>query len=127
MGGREIVTLRRAFGIGCSSHATDTELLALIATVASESGPPTILASLDRRAAIAAARARTLGIGVATFSAEALAAIGGTTVTSERATDAVGTPSVAEAAALAAAGSGARLIVERRSSARCTCAVAEAP
>jgi cobalt-precorrin 5A hydrolase / precorrin-3B C17-methyltransferase len=39
----------------------------------------------------------------------------------------VGTPSVAEAAALAAAGPDARLIVPKTKSARATCAIAEAP
>lgn len=58
------------------------------------------------------------------FSADVLAQVSGVTNSSSLASATVGTPSVAEAAALAALGPTARLAVTRQTGRFCTCAVA---
>ncbi|GAC1399706.1 MAG: hypothetical protein NVS3B17_18000 [Vulcanimicrobiaceae bacterium] len=120
-----MLTARVAIGFGCTSRATAQDIVALIARECGELRPGTVLATLDRRDAIARAVARELALDVVTFDAERLARVRGTTVTSPRALASVGTPSVAEAAALAALGDAARLVVTRRTGHRCTCARAE--
>lgn len=115
----------RAIGIGCTSDAAVGDVLELLDATVGDARDITMLATLDRRAAIARAVAAKLGLDVALFSAETLRAIPGVRTISARTAASVGTPSVAEAAALAALGPGARLVVERRTGRRCTCALAE--
>jgi cobalt-precorrin 5A hydrolase len=118
--------MRRAVGIGCASAAAHDDVVALVREALAATGPATILATLDRREALGRGVAHTLRMELRLFSADALTRVQGTRSTSSLAAAAVGTPSVAEAAALAAAGAGARLIGERRIGPLCTCAVAEA-
>lgn len=115
----------RAIGIGARTAATSEEIVAFVRATFGMPSPGTLLATVDRRSGVMADVARVLGAQLITFSPEELARVKNTTITSLRAAHAIGTPSVAEAAALAALGDGARLIVPRRSSGRCTCALAE--
>jgi cobalt-precorrin 5A hydrolase len=117
--------MTRAVGIGAASAAVHDDVVALVREALAAAGPATILATLDRREALARGVAQTLGMDLHLFSAQTLTQISGIRMRSERAAAAVGTPSVAEAAALAAAGSGARLVGQRHTGRRCTCAVAE--
>jgi cobalamin biosynthesis protein CbiG len=117
--------MTRAVGIGAASAAVHDDVVAVVREALAAAGPATILATLDRREALARLVAHTLGMDVQLFSADALARVCGARTRSAVAAAAVGTPSVAEAAALAAAGSGARLVGARRSGRLCTCAVAE--
>lgn len=87
--------------------------------------PQTVIATLDRRRGVVEHVARALGAQLVTFTAEELARVPGTSVVSPRAATVIGTASVAEAAALAAAGEGARLLLPRQSASRCTYALAE--
>ena len=115
----------RAIGIGCTSNAVVADVLELVRAAVGDASRVTMLATLDRRATIARAVAAELQVDVALFSADTLRAIAGVRTPSTRAGATVGTPSVAEAAALAALGPGARLVVERRTGRGCTCALAE--
>jgi cobalt-precorrin 5A hydrolase/precorrin-3B C17-methyltransferase len=118
-------------GAGCSRGCPADELLALIDAVLDEAGaqPGAVraLATVDRRAdepgMVAAARHH--GWPLVTYPALALRAV---TVPTPSAVVAahVGTPSVAEAAALLSAGADAVLVPKRRS-ARATCALAASP
>lgn len=92
---------------GWSSHA-----VGLVASVDLKRDEPGIVALADR-----------LGVDLRTFPAEVLARQDVPTPSSVVA-DAVGTASVAEAAALLAAGPGGRLVVTKRKSAEATVAVA---
>ncbi|HEV3158066.1 MAG TPA: cobalamin biosynthesis protein [Candidatus Baltobacteraceae bacterium] len=127
MGDMQTVSARRAIGIGCTSSATIEDVVSLIRTSIEEVGSDTILATLERRARIAYGVAAVLGLAPRLFPSEHLAIIVGITRSSSMAASIVGTPSVAEAAALAALGRSARLIVPRRTGHHCTCAVAELP
>lgn len=120
------MNVRRAIGIGCSTHARVDDVLALVRATVDELTPATRLATLDRCEEIALVVAADLGLALIVFPADVLARVLGTTTHSQRAAATVGTPSVAEAAALAAAGPGARLVITRRTGLRCTCALAEA-
>ncbi|MEV0897425.1 cobalamin biosynthesis protein [Actinoplanes sp. NPDC049802] len=93
-----------------------------------ESSPVAVLATLDRRAAEGGPRevAASAGWRLAGFPAAALAAQRVPTP-SAAVGSAVGTPSVAEAAALLAAGPGGRLIVPKRVCRGVTVAVAGWP
>jgi cobalt-precorrin 5A hydrolase len=117
--------MTRAVGIGAASAAVHDDVVTLVRETLAATGPATILATLDRREALARGVAETLGMDVHVFSADALRHVPGVRTRSALAAAAVGTPSVAEAAALAAAGSGARLVAARRTGRLCTCAVAE--
>jgi cobalt-precorrin 5A hydrolase/precorrin-3B C17-methyltransferase len=116
-------------GVGSSTGADPGGLhrLALAALAGAGLSPDAVgcLATLDRKAHEPAIveLAAALGVGLRCFPAEALAA---TPVPnpSPVVDAAVGTPSVAEAAALAAAGPGAALVVEKQRSADATVAVA---
>src|SRR5207244_11786542 len=83
------------------------------------------IATIDRRVDHPALRAlaRALGRSVQGYASSALAGVA-VPSPSPAVEDAVGTPSVAEAAALLAAGSGSRLLVPKRRSASATVAVA---
>jgi cobalt-precorrin 5A hydrolase/precorrin-3B C17-methyltransferase len=117
-------------GIGCKSGAPPDEVLALVRASLAGAGLSSIaiacVATIDRKkdeAAIDAVAAQ-LGVRARFFSAAELAAETRITQASERVLDAVDTTSVAEAAALLAAGPGAKLIVPKRKSAHATCAIA---
>jgi cobalamin biosynthesis protein CbiG len=115
-------------GAGCSRGCPAEELLALIADVLDEAGAPAAavraLATVDRRAdepGIVAA-ARHHGWPLVTHPATVLRHVA--VPTPSDVVDAhVGTPSVAEAAALLSAGGS--LLVPKRRSPRATCALAE--
>jgi hypothetical protein len=131
-------TVRVALGIGCSSHATDDEMRAVIAEALA--GPddlpggappgtdarPDVVATIDRRvthhAVTTAAGQRPL-LGFPPLLLRAVDVANPSVAVD----DAVGTPSVAEAAALLAAGPGARLVVTKRSGVTATAAIATAP
>jgi cobalt-precorrin 5A hydrolase len=117
--------MTRAVGIGATSTAVHDDVVALVREALAATGPATILATLDRREALARGVAHTLGMDLQLFSADALARVLGIRTRSSLAATTVGTASVAEAAALAAAGSGARFVGARRTGRLCTCAVAE--
>jgi cobalt-precorrin 5A hydrolase len=118
------MTQRLSIGIGCSSRATTDDIIRLIHTCVGEILPGSVLATLDRRASVGECVSVSLGLKLMLFSADALGHVPGTTVHSALASSKTGTPSVAEAAALASLGSLARLIVPRQTGHRCTCAVA---
>jgi precorrin-3B C17-methyltransferase/precorrin-6y C5,15-methyltransferase (decarboxylating) CbiE subunit/precorrin-6Y C5,15-methyltransferase (decarboxylating) CbiT subunit len=143
-----------AVGVGCSTTATADEVGAVVAEALAAAGRPTLagadlhvaagghvdacgdaaagsgadvrvdaVATVDRRLdhpalAGAAPSARRLG-----FPADLLATVGVPTP-SDLVDAAVGTPSVAEAAALLAAGPGARLVVDKHRGPTATAAVA---
>ena len=117
-------------GAGCSRGCPTEELLALIGAVLDEAGarPDAVraLATVDRRAdepgMVAAARHH--GWPLVTHAAPALREVAVPTPSAVVATH-VGTPSVAEAAALLS--TRGALLVPKRRSARATCALAEAP
>jgi precorrin-3B C17-methyltransferase/precorrin-6y C5,15-methyltransferase (decarboxylating) CbiE subunit/precorrin-6Y C5,15-methyltransferase (decarboxylating) CbiT subunit len=116
-----------ALGVGCSTEATPEEVAAVAAEAlaAAGTGDPGVVATVDRRADHPAVAAQAVGRLVA-FPASLL-----TTVDvphpSEAVARAVGTPSVAEAAALLAAGPGARLRATKHTGPTATAAVAAAP
>ena len=111
-------------GVGCSLGCPPEELLALIAATL-PAGELVALATVDRRAAepCMLAAAEHFGVPLRTFPADALAAVDVPTPSAVVARH-VGTPSVAEAAALL---SGTRLLVPKTRSEHATCAVAECP
>jgi cobalt-precorrin 5A hydrolase/precorrin-3B C17-methyltransferase len=99
------------------------------ATLAEAKIPPkavTCIATIDRKQDETAINeaAATLRVPARFFAADALAAEPRIAQTSAHVFDAVETASVAEAAALLAAGRGAKLIVPKRKSAHATCAIA---
>lgn len=118
---------RLSIGIGCSSRATSDDVLALIKSCVDEVVPDTVLATLDSRSHMGEAVASILGLPLMLFSASTLALITGSTIESSLALRNSGTPSVAEASALAALGPQARLVVPRHTGRLCTCAVAVLP
>ncbi|MER8045156.1 Rv2231c family pyridoxal phosphate-dependent protein CobC [Streptomyces sp. NPDC094032] len=116
-------------GVGARSVAGAAEVLELIAAALREAGlgegDVTALATLEARAGepgVAGAAAR-LGVPVRGFRSEELAGVP-VPHPSGRALAATGTASVAEAAALRAAGPGAVLVVPKRRTRSVTCAVA---
>jgi cobalt-precorrin 5A hydrolase/precorrin-3B C17-methyltransferase len=115
-------------GIGTSTGAPPDEVAALLAEALDGAGLAAAsvaeVATIDRRAAEPAITA--LGMPVRSFPAGALSAVAVPTPSGVVAA-AVGTPSVAEAAALLAAGGpgrGAELVVPKRASAHATVAIA---
>ena len=120
-------------GLGCERHAAPSELIALAEQVLSDNGlsPGSLAAvtSIDLKADEAAihAVAAHFGIPARFFSVEALnRETPRLKNPSEIVAKEVGVPGVAEAAALAGAGSSADLIVEKTRSTRATCAIAKA-
>jgi cobalt-precorrin 5A hydrolase/cobalt-precorrin 5A hydrolase/precorrin-3B C17-methyltransferase len=114
-------------GAGCSRGCPPDELAALVeAALAGLDGRVVGVATIDRRAdePCVVALAGTRGVPVSAHPAAALAAVPVPTPSDVVARH-VGTASVAEAAALLAAGPGARLAVAKRRSAHATCAIAE--
>ena len=117
---------RLVVGVGCSLGCPPAELLELVRSALAEAaGEVVALATVDRRAeepcVLAAAAAH--GVPVRTHPAERLAPVPVPTPSAVVAAY-VGTPSVAEAAALLSAGKDARLLVAKRRSAHATCAIA---
>ncbi|MEU6116231.1 cobalamin biosynthesis protein [Streptomyces sp. NPDC047117] len=123
-------------GVGARPGVPAAEVTALIADVLAAAGlsPAAVcaLATVDTRAGEPGLRAAAtlLGVELRAFPAEVLAAVP-VPHPSEAVRAATGTPAVAEAAALAAAGPGATLAVPKRKAAppdggasRATCAVA---
>jgi precorrin-6Y C5,15-methyltransferase (decarboxylating) CbiT subunit len=121
---------RVVVGVGCSQGASADDVRAVVAeAVAAAPGggaDPVVVATIDRRADHPAVTAGSDGVPVVAFPSSLLAAVD-VPNPSGAVEDAVGTPSVAEAAALLAAGPGARLVVEKRRGATATAAVAFGP
>jgi cobalt-precorrin 5A hydrolase len=113
-----------AVGVGASRGCPKSELEDLVGAALGEAGlsrdDVDVFASVDVKADEPAVFA--LGT-LRLFSARALARVPVPTPSAVVAAH-VGTPSVAEAAALLAAGEGARLLVDKRRSAHATCAIA---
>lgn len=107
--------LELVLGVGCSTDASAAEMEALIEEVGASG---VVRASLDARIGHRAVGALAHG-----FSARLLGAVA-VPNPSEAVRDAVGTPSVAEAAALLAAGPDARLTVTKTKGSNVTAAVA---
>lgn len=119
-------------GVGFRAAASAAEIAALVRTAlhraALNSGRLSRLATLDERAAFPAfgEAADNLGVSRIAVSPEALRAVADRVVTRSPAILArYGVGSVAEAAALAAAGPGSRLVLPRIGAGTVTCALAE--
>ena len=112
-------------GVGASTGAPARELAELLDAALAGTGlareSVAEVATIDRRAADEAVVA--LGLPVRAFPADALATVG-VPSPSEVVRAAVGTPSVAEAAALLAAGPGAEIVVAKQAGPHATVAVA---
>lgn len=129
---------RIVVGVGARSASTPAAVAAAIDTVlsglagpgpdaAAPAEPPgpvlvAALATLDRRAAVAGPVALARGWELTLFPEPALA-----TVNTPHTVRTTGRPSIAEAAALLAAGPGARLLVPKQTFPGVTVAVAAAP
>ncbi len=117
-----------AAGVGCRSGCPGAEIAGLVRAVAAEAGVNAdLLAAPLRKRHEAGLRdaADLLALPLAFVDDADLAAVQDRTQTrSARVEAAVGVASVAEAAALAAAGPEARLLLPRRSTPRATCALA---
>jgi cobalt-precorrin 5A hydrolase/precorrin-3B C17-methyltransferase len=122
-----------ALGIGAERGAAVEEIETLARATLAEAGldarAVACVVSLDLKADETAilALAETLDVPARFFDAATLAAETRIAQASEIVRAETGTPSVAEAAALVAAGPDATLIVPKRKSARATCAVALSP
>ena len=131
LGKREVVVRPPSLvvGVGASRGVGSEEVVGLVRGSLGRAGLSVgsvrALATVDVKAGEAGIveAARELGVELLTFSAKSLAQL---TVPnpSDVVRDAVGTPSVAEAAALRAAGTGGELVVEKQKSAMATVAVA---
>jgi cobalt-precorrin 5A hydrolase/precorrin-3B C17-methyltransferase len=122
-----------ALGVGCERGVEASEIDELVESALEQAGlaPGSIacVASIDVKEDEAAIRAlaERLEVPLRLFSAERLEREAARLANpSDAVFDAVGTHGVAEAAALAAAGQAAELIVPKKKSARATCAVARA-
>jgi cobalt-precorrin 5A hydrolase / precorrin-3B C17-methyltransferase len=119
-------------GVGASSGADPQGVLELVDGALREAGLAAasvgVVASVDlkRSEAAVVGVAERFGVELRTFSADVLAGVDVPNPSSVVAA-AVGTPSVAEAAALVAAGSGAELVVTKQRSSEATVAVARRP
>jgi cobalt-precorrin 5A hydrolase len=116
-----------SIGFGCSSRATVEDVIGLIERCSVEIASGSIVATLDRCKSMGEAVATRLGLRLMVFPANVLAQIAGVTIHSLLASTAVGTSSVAEAAALASLGPTARLSLPRQTGRFCTCSVAVLP
>jgi cobalt-precorrin 5A hydrolase/precorrin-3B C17-methyltransferase len=111
---------RFVVGVGCSTDADPAPVQSLVASVSA--GRRVVeIATIDSRSTHPAIV--SLGLPVRSFPPEALSAVDVPTP-SDVVRDAVGTPSVAEAAALLAAGPGAELVVPKQKNSVATVAVA---
>jgi len=122
-----------AVGVGCERHSPPNDVISLVENVLSKSNlaPASIacIASIDVKTDEAAihAVARRFGVPARFFTASELnAETPRLKNPSKMVAKEVGTPSVAEAAALAAAGPQSELLIEKTKSRRATCAIARA-
>ena len=122
-----------AIGVGCRKGCSADEIVALVhetLAVLPTGAEPCGLFSIEAKrdeAGLAQAAAQ-LGLPLAFFDKGVLQAFSeGAQTFSARVDSLHGLPSVAETAALAGAGHGAALLVERRASAQATCAIAGNP
>lgn len=120
-----------AAGVGFTGQATAADIVAAVEAALAGHDASRIdrLATAGRRAALPAFRAAAAMIGATPIVPDdrALAAAAAHAVTESRASRAAtGLPSVAECAALAAAGPGARLLGPRLVRGKVTCALAAA-
>lgn len=119
-----------AIGVGCRRGAARDSIAALIRRARRSAGveqAAAVLFSLDRKAGEAGllAAADLLGLPLRFLTAPELAAMDSLISTrSARVEEATGIASVAEAAALAGAGKGARLVLPRIAADGVTCAIA---
>lgn len=130
----ETVTTTLAIGIGFRKSCASETIVSLVCrakAMAQADGSwaearPAVLATIaEKDRPVLHAAAAELGLPVVVLPKRALAAMADkTTIASETARACFGIPSVAEAAALAAAGMGARLIVTRIAAPDATCAIA---
>lgn len=118
-------------GVGCKAGASAREIEAAIGAALSQAGVASaalgLIATSSAKAAEAglAAAAKDRGVKVVFVPQADLEAAGSRTLTrSERVLAATGVPSLSEAAALAAAGPGARLLAPRIAIGPATCALA---
>ncbi len=114
-------------GIGCRSACPPEALVAAVRAAEAVSGrTATALAAPDSRAGVARAAARALGLPLALVPPAAMHAAQPRCVTrSARALAETGLASVAEGAALSAAGPHATLLLPRTGQGWATCALAE--
>ncbi|GAA2387162.1 precorrin-6y C5,15-methyltransferase (decarboxylating) subunit CbiE [Dactylosporangium salmoneum] len=117
--------MRLTVGFGARPGTSPAEVLALLAESLPTLDAVGTVSTVDSRRELAEAVAAAHGWAVVTFPAEELAAVP-VPSPSARVSAAVGTPSVAEAAALLAAGRPAVLLAGKRSSPNATVAVAAA-
>lgn len=115
-------------GVGYRGTCAYRELADLVATRIADRGEGRTVAAIatvmkPEGQTLAADLARFYGVGLAVFSARALAAMPVATPSALVLAE-IGTPSVAEAAALLAAGPGGTLIAAKARSAEATCALA---
>lgn len=113
----------RVAGLGCRRGAPLDALQQALAMAAAQGGAPDALATIPAREAEARALADAMTLPLRLVRVEGIA----TPTRSQRILARYGTGSVAEAAALVAAGPGARITVARMISTcgRATCAIAE--
>ena len=118
-------------GIGCRTGATTEAVMAAIAAALTRCGVAraqigALATAIDKSAeAGIAGAARTLDLRLIFVSpADMRATTGATLTSSPRVESLKGVPSVAETAALSAAGPGARLLAPRIATATVTCAIA---
>jgi cobalt-precorrin 5A hydrolase len=124
MDGDQGMSERLSIGIGCSSGASSEDVIGLIRSSLDEIPAGSMIATLDRRAAMGEIVASVLGLRLVLFPARVLAKIEGTTSQSSAALSVTGAANVAEASALASLGPSAHLLVAKRKGRFCTCAVA---
>ncbi|MCZ4518556.1 cobalamin biosynthesis protein [Rhodococcus ruber] len=115
--------MRVVVGIGARAGVDAAEIVRAIAAVLRPDWRVEAIASIDRKADLVAAVASSMGVRGLTYSAQELSAVP-TPCASQRVFDAVGSASVAEAAALLA-GPAQRLVIPR--SVRGATVVAVAP
>jgi len=116
-------------GIGCRTGAPAEDILAAVQEALAKAGDVRLaaLATLADKCGEAGlvSAARRLGVPLIAVALADMQAVSDRAVTrSARVSDLKGVPSVAETAALAAAGDGARLIVARIIAGAATCAIA---
>jgi cobalt-precorrin 5A hydrolase len=121
-------------GVGCCRGASANEVQAAITQALARRnlapGALGLIATAEAKADEAgiSEAAAALGVQVALIASEQLAAASANVATkSERVQELIGVPSVAEAAALAAGGAGARLLAPRIVVGPVTCALGEVP
>jgi cobalt-precorrin 5A hydrolase len=116
--------------MGCRENCGADELIALLSEAIVSVGEVGALAAPSHRADLASVQAAALHFGLpvlAVGAAQLVAAQAHCRTFSALVHRRMGVGSVAEAAALAGAGAGSRLVLSRIQSARATCAVAVGP